>query len=618
MPRLKPPIHGRDHRPGGADPIPGLEAELHWGVNNDDDSVGLTLNAHNTVTVDADTDDINLTTNAGGKVTIQTDTARATIGPNEISLNADGSIDSTSTDTTTIFALHGIGLDTRWTAAVGGPINMYADDGVLIDGGKGGVTLQAPEHAVTGGAGNIIAKLTAGKSFIVKNAAGTAVFEVDENGTITPGGGAVSSVFGRSGAVVAVTGDYGGVVAAFLTGATSASRYVGATTSGAPVSGTFATGDFIVARDGHVFVCTSGGTPGTWADVAAGAGASFATPAIVLGSSAAAGSASTVIRSNATIAAFDATSPTTQAFGDSAVVGTAAFAARRDHKHAMPATPVTSIAKSGSSAITGAATVSAGANISLTQVGSDIAIAASSGGGGGSGFVAADVIWDTKGDIAAATGADAAVKVPAGANGSILVTDSAQTAGVKWLPRTGTSLPGSPMDGDTLLVRAGSSPFDFMLMVYDATYGKWVSEEFTATTKTQPAVSTTSTAYVTVTAAALTRSPWPWKTGNTAGLTLQVRVAGLLQIASGAATASVAVQVLSFDTGGTAATDGTQFAAATHTGDTNSTGVDSGWTALPGGLTPRDFIIFDLQTKTSSGAATASLRECNVLARWVA
>jgi len=66
----------------------------------------------------------------------------------------------------------------------------------------------------------------------------------------------------------------------------------------------------------------------------------FDTPAIVLGSSAAAGDATTVIRSNSTIAAFDATNPSTQAFGDSAAVGSAAYAARRDHKHAMMADPV--------------------------------------------------------------------------------------------------------------------------------------------------------------------------------------------------------------------------------------------------------------------------------------
>jgi hypothetical protein len=61
----------------------------------------------------------------------------------------------------------------------------------------------------------------------------------------------------------------------------------------------------------------------------------LATPAIVLGSAAAAGSGTTPIRHNATIAAFDATNPASQVPGDAAVVGTAAFAARRDHKHAM-------------------------------------------------------------------------------------------------------------------------------------------------------------------------------------------------------------------------------------------------------------------------------------------
>lgn len=62
----------------------------------------------------------------------------------------------------------------------------------------------------------------------------------------------------------------------------------------------------------------------------------FATNTVALGSSAAAGAATTLIRSDATIAAFDATSPTTQAVADAAAVGTAAFAARRDHKHAWP------------------------------------------------------------------------------------------------------------------------------------------------------------------------------------------------------------------------------------------------------------------------------------------
>lgn len=49
-----------------------------------------------------------------------------------------------------------------------------------------------------------------------------------------------------------------------LTGATAASRYAGATASAAPVSGTFALGDFVIDQTGKVWVCTTAGTPGTW------------------------------------------------------------------------------------------------------------------------------------------------------------------------------------------------------------------------------------------------------------------------------------------------------------------------------------------------------------------
>jgi hypothetical protein len=59
-----------------------------------------------------------------------------------------------------------------------------------------------------------------------------------------------------------------------LTGATTATRYVGGTTTGSPASGTFTAGDWVTTQDGHVFVCTAGGTPGTWANAGASAGVS--------------------------------------------------------------------------------------------------------------------------------------------------------------------------------------------------------------------------------------------------------------------------------------------------------------------------------------------------------
>lgn len=49
-----------------------------------------------------------------------------------------------------------------------------------------------------------------------------------------------------------------------LPGATAATRFVGGTSSGAPTSGTFATGDIVTDRTGIIWVCYAGGSPGSW------------------------------------------------------------------------------------------------------------------------------------------------------------------------------------------------------------------------------------------------------------------------------------------------------------------------------------------------------------------
>lgn len=55
-----------------------------------------------------------------------------------------------------------------------------------------------------------------------------------------------------------------------LVGATAAARFVGGTASGAPASGTFAVGDFVIDQTGKVFVCTAAGSPGTWVQAGGG------------------------------------------------------------------------------------------------------------------------------------------------------------------------------------------------------------------------------------------------------------------------------------------------------------------------------------------------------------
>lgn len=63
---------------------------------------------------------------------------------------------------------------------------------------------------------------------------------------------------------VPITTGVSAVKVAGLTGAVAAARFAGGTTSGAPGSGTFAVGDFVVDHAGAIWVCTVAGSPGTW------------------------------------------------------------------------------------------------------------------------------------------------------------------------------------------------------------------------------------------------------------------------------------------------------------------------------------------------------------------
>jgi hypothetical protein len=96
--------------------------------------------------------------------------------------------------------------------------------------------------------------------------------------------------------------------------------------------------------------------------------------------------------------------PSTQAFGDAAAVGTGDTFTRGDHKHAMPAAPTT---------------------------------------------VANDTIWAAKGDIVGATANDAASVLTVGANDTILMADSAQTTGLKWVA---SATPSTQAFGDAAAV----------------------------------------------------------------------------------------------------------------------------------------------------------------------
>lgn len=68
--------------------------------------------------------------------------------------------------------------------------------------------------------------------------------------------------------------------------------------------------------------------------------------------------------------------------------------------------------------------------------------------------LATDTLWDVKGDLAAATGPDAATRLPVGTAYQVLSVDAATSTGLKWdhlIVENRTSDPGSPAVGQLWL-----------------------------------------------------------------------------------------------------------------------------------------------------------------------
>ena len=127
-------------------------------------------------------------------------------------------------------------------------------------GGTVGVTQGGAFH---NDSAQIYAKATEDNKFnggVSYSQGGELHFATTPNGTATPVDALIISSDQTVTAKKALT-------VAGLTGATAASRYVGATASGAPATGTFAAGDFVVDQSGALWVCVSGGTPGTWKQI---------------------------------------------------------------------------------------------------------------------------------------------------------------------------------------------------------------------------------------------------------------------------------------------------------------------------------------------------------------
>ncbi len=92
----------------------------------------------------------------------------------------------------------------------------------------------------------------------------------------------------------------------------------------------------VTFSEGTNITITQSGHDLSFASTASGGGQA-GVPSLTLSTANSIGTSTSFVASNASLALFDTTVPSTQALGDAAATGSAAVAARRDHKHAMPA-----------------------------------------------------------------------------------------------------------------------------------------------------------------------------------------------------------------------------------------------------------------------------------------
>lgn len=150
--------------------------------------------------------------------------------------------------------------NTTWTLSVSGAVVVGTTSLPWVQvGGPGSVTA-GTGISVTGNQVAVDTAVVARKSDKLSAFAATSSAELA--GVLGDETGSGPAVFANAPALVKPTAD--AFVATGLTGAVAAARFVGGTASGAPTTGTFAVGDFVVDQVGAMWVCTVAGTPGTW------------------------------------------------------------------------------------------------------------------------------------------------------------------------------------------------------------------------------------------------------------------------------------------------------------------------------------------------------------------
>jgi hypothetical protein len=169
---------------------------------------------------------------------------------------------------------------------------------------------------------------------------------------------------------------------------------------------------------------------------------------------------------------------------------------------------------------------------------------------------------------------------------------------------------GGDVHGRVGMVRAGTDPYDFVQLTFDAVYDKWVSPPFVVFA-TLTGDTTTATTYTT----RAELPPIPWEVLDTAGLKPQFRLTTMLLNGNALYTTTLTLGFCTWTTAGSASSIVDSSWSLEVTGTTVRLR-DSAFQDLPV-LAADDFLQPLMRLRTNNAAGTASFGLYIVTARWV-
>lgn len=185
---------------------------------------------------------------------------------------------------------------------------------------------------------------------------------------------------------------------------------------------------------------------------------------------------------------------------------------------------------------------------------------------------------------------------------------------------TAVSALGTGEDGRVAHIRGGSSPYDFLALTYDATYGKWVSPAFVAGSGGRTTAHNTASTWMSVNNTfqggddgTATDVFFPYKAFVDAGLTLQWRLMCVL-ISDGVTTVDGGLQITTAAINASLGTPSTDAALVTSTSGSGLV-KDSGWVTAAS-VTSNTYGYITIRYR-SSATDTGTIAGATCWLRWV-